>query len=105
MIFVPADFALHARLEMDIDASCRVVRQCNDAFIYGKSFEGSSGSVVEAVWIVKRYLEGVRADGKPIRELEMPDSLLCTPEGMRRAMPFVLSVESMRGWSRRVSPR
>ena len=86
---------------MDIDAACRIIRQCNDSFVYRTPFEGNWAPVFEAVAIVKSHLEGIRTDGKSIKELEISDYLLCTAQGMRWVMRYVSRVEAMRGWGRR----
>jgi hypothetical protein len=79
---------------MDIARACQTIRQCNEGFSTGDATERAEG-VVDAVRFVKSYLESVKADGKPIRDLEISESLLLTPEGMRWVMPFVLDAESL----------
>jgi hypothetical protein len=46
-------------------------------------------------------LEREKAEGKPIRELEIAEHLLMTREGIRWVMPFVLSAELMEKSRRR----
>ena len=57
--------------------------------------------VASAVGVVKAYLQRVRADGKSIHELDIPEHLAFTPEGMRWVMPSVISAEGMLAYSRR----
>ncbi len=86
---------------MDIFKACQAIRQCNDSFVLGLPMGGSYSEVVEAVWVLKAFLERVRGDGRPIRELALTDYLLCTPEGMKQVMPFVFSAESIAAISKR----
>lgn len=86
---------------MDITKACQAIRQCNDSFVLGVPMRGSYGEVVEAVRAVKAYLELVRGDGKPIRDLGLTDYLLCTPEGMAMVMPYVFSAESIAAAAKR----
>lgn len=78
----------------DIQDACRVIRHWNEVFADSKGPVEPPDGLVEAVATLKRYLEGEKADGRPIRELEVADYLLTTPEGVRWVMPFVLSAES-----------
>ncbi|MEP6505001.1 MAG: hypothetical protein ABJD97_16790 [Betaproteobacteria bacterium] len=86
---------------MNLVNACQALRQCNDSFVFGTPMDGSHHEVVEAVRVVKTYLEDVRCDGKSIRELCLTDHSLCTPEGMKQVMPYVFSAESLAAISRR----
>ena len=86
---------------MDIVKACQAIRQCNDSFVLEVPMRGTYSEVVEAVRVVKAYLELARGDGKPIRELGLSDFLLCTPEGMTLVMPFVFSAEAIAATSKR----
>lgn len=86
---------------MDIAEACRIVHQWFAFLEPGGSLRDRPGDLAGAVAQIKRYLEREKADGKPIRELEIPDHLLATMEGVRRVLPFVLSAESMENAKRR----
>ena len=79
---------------MDIGRACKTVRLWDDLFVTGRTAAVQPENLGLAVAEVKRYLETARADGKPIRELEIPDHILLTPEGVHFVMPFVVSAES-----------
>jgi hypothetical protein len=80
---------------MTIDDACKAVHRWAELH----SLASCSGSVPsglpEEVSTIKAYLEGERADGKPIIELELTEDQLMSREGIQWIMPFVLSVESM----------
>ena len=86
---------------MDIVKACQIIRHCNDSFVLGVPMRGTYAEVVAAVRVVKAYLEQVRCDGRPIRELGLSDCLLCTPEAMALVMPFVFSAESIAAVAKR----
>ena len=80
---------------MDIAEACKTVRAWEQRFATGATGSVYPGHLANAVPELKRYLEGARGDGKPIRELEIAEHLLMTRECMRWVMPYVLSAESM----------
>ncbi len=86
---------------MDITTACRALRQCNDAFVMHKKPTVDAKAAALSVATLKEYLERTRADGKPIRELDVTEDLLWTPEGIRWVMPFVFSAEGMLANERR----
>jgi hypothetical protein len=86
---------------MDIVEACKTVRVWSELFAPGASGRSVPGNLLTAVATVKHYLENAKADGKPIRELEIAEHLLMTREGVRWVMPFVLSAESMEAARRR----
>ena len=87
---------------MEIFDACETLRSCNELFCMRQKLSISSFEAVEAVRVLKAYLERARADGKPIRELDIAETLLFTPEGMRWIMPFVISAEGMLAHHRRM---
>jgi hypothetical protein len=86
---------------MTIDDACKTVHRWNDLLEPGATGRSVPGGLPEAVAEIKCYLEREKADGKPIRELEIAEHLLMTREGIRWVMPFVLSAESMEKTRRR----
>ena len=84
---------------MDIVMACRAIRHCNDSFVRGSPMRGTYSDVVQAVRVVKAYLELVSGGARPIRVLGLSDYLLCTPEGMAQVLPFVFQAESLAGIS------
>ncbi len=86
---------------MDIATACSAIRQCNDSFVRSKKPTVDAKAAALSVVTLKQYLERVRADGKPIRELDIEEDLLWTAEGMRWVMPFVISAEGMLAYERR----
>ncbi len=97
-------FATMRSAIMDISQACKTLRDCNDRFCLRQEPSIASFEAIVAVGELKSYLEGVRADGKPIRELAIAEHLLFTPEGMRWIMPFVISAEGMLAHQRRMQP-
>lgn len=89
---------------MDIATACSAIRQCNDAFVMQRNPTIDAKAAALSVATLKQFLERVRADGKPIRELDIAEVLLWTPEGMRWVMPFVTSAEGMLAYERRKQP-
>ena len=85
---------------MTIDEACRTVHAWHELLSMDES-RSTPASLPEAVAVIKAYLEREKADGKPIRELEIAEVLLMTREGVRWVMPFVLSAESMEKTKRR----
>jgi hypothetical protein len=79
---------------MDIVMACRAIRHCNDSFVLGVPMRGNYSDVVQAVRVVRAYLELVSGDARPLRDLSLSDYLICTPEGMAQVLPFVLQAES-----------
>lgn len=88
---------------MEISEACACLRDCNERFCMRQPPRTSSFEALEAVGVLKVYLERVRADGKPIRELEIAEHLLVTAEGMRWVMPFVISAEGMLASQKRMA--
>ena len=86
---------------MEIADACKAILYCNDALSQGESLIRCEPEIALSVKTITTFLERVRNDGKPIAELDIPDHLLCTPEGIRWVMPFVLSVEAMLALERR----
>ena len=86
---------------MDIVEACKTVHRWAELLAANAPGGADPGNVPEAVAEVKRYLEREKADGKPIRELEIEEHLLTTREAARWVMPFVLSAESMEASKRR----
>ncbi len=86
---------------MDITTACSAIRQCNNAFAVSKKPSVDAKAAALSVVTLKQYLERARADGKPIRELDMSEGALWTPEGIRWVMPFVLSAEGLLAHERR----
>ena len=80
---------------MDIATACRAIRQCNASFVMLKTPTLDAKAAALSVATLKDFLEQARSDGKPIRELDIEQSLLWTPQGMRWVMPFVQSAEEM----------
>ncbi len=80
---------------MDIGYACRTIRAWNDLLTPGAAHRSVPGGLPEAVTELKRYLEAARADGHPIRELEMAEQFLASPEALAIMMPFVFSAESI----------
>ena len=74
---------------MDIVEACKTIRDCNDCFSSGLLLPVSEGDLGRAVGSLKRFLELAR--GTLIHELDIADYLLCTPQGVRWVLPFVLS--------------
>ena len=85
----------------DVGDACKLIRRWNDAYIADAAPPGVGAELVAAVSVLKQYLECEKADGKSITELDVPDNLLETHEGVQWVMPFVLSAESMLAWKRR----
>ena len=86
---------------MDITEACGTIRRCNDALGLRHPLPTSEAELGHAVRTLKVFLERAKADGKSICELEVADYLLCTAEGMRWVMPFLLSAEGMLAYERR----
>ncbi len=86
---------------MDIHQACHTLRHCNEAFALQRQPALGEADAVAAVAALKQFLERVKADGKPIRELEIAPPLLFTREGLRWVMPFVISAEAMLAHERR----
>ena len=86
---------------MEIVEACQTVHVWAELFAPGATGRSVPGNLLIAVATVKRYLENAKADGKPIRELEIAEHLLTTREGVRWVMPFVLSAESIEASKRR----
>lgn len=86
---------------MDIVTACSAIRQCNDSFVMSRKPTVDAKAAALSVQTLKQYLERARADGKPIRELEIEEGLLWTAQGMRWVMPFVTSAEAMLAHERR----
>jgi len=86
---------------MDIATSCSTIRQCNECFVMRKASTVDATGAASAVQVLKQFLERARADGRPIRELDIAEHLLWTEEGMRWVMPFVFSAEAMLAHERR----
>jgi hypothetical protein len=80
---------------VDIGYACKTIRAWNDLLSPGAGRRSVPGGLPEAVMELKRYLEVARGDGKPIRELDIPEPHLTSPEALRCVMPFVLSAESI----------
>jgi hypothetical protein len=80
---------------VDIGYACKTIRAWNDLLTPGAVRRSVPGGLPEAVIELKRYLEVARGDGKPIRELDIPEQFLASPEALRRVMPFVVSAESI----------
>ena len=86
---------------MDIAEACKTVHRWAE-LLASHAPEGTApGNLPEAVAEVKRYLEREKADGKPIRELQIAEHLLSTREAAQWVMPFALSAESMEAAKRR----
>ena len=88
----------------EVQEACKLIHKWNEFFLGGRDPPVGPPGLVVAVATVKRYLERERADGKPIRELEVAEHLLATREGIRWVLPFVLSAESMEASRRRTTP-
>ena len=86
---------------MDILQACRTLRHCNECFAMRRPPTLGDAAAADALLTLKLYLERMKADGKPIRELEVAPPLLYTREGMQWVMPFVLSAEAMLAHERR----
>jgi hypothetical protein len=86
---------------MDIAAACKIIRKCNDTYL-ARDANVEAASVVVALHVLKDYLENVRADGKPIHELDLALPELITPEEVLRVMPYVFSAESREAFKRRL---
>lgn len=80
---------------MDIGYACRTIRAWNDLLTPGATCRSVPGGLPEAVAELKRYLEVARGDGNPIRELDIAEQFLASPEALRIVMPFVHSAESL----------
>ena len=80
---------------MDIDDACKTVHRWAELLSPSSRAGSIPGGLPEAVAVIKAYLEREKADGKPIKELEIADDLPKTREGIRWVMPFALSAESM----------
>lgn len=87
---------------MTVDDACKTVRAWHKLFSISES-RSAPASLPQAVAVIKAYLEREKADGKPIRELEIAEALLMTREGTRHVMPFVLSAESIEAAKRRMA--
>ena len=87
---------------MEILEACKMLRQCNERFCMRQEPAIGSHEASMAVQALKSFLERARADGKPIQELDIAESLLFTPEGLRWVMPFVISAEGMLAYKRRM---
>lgn len=81
--------------EMAIGQACDTVRLWSDLFTTGSTRRTHPGDLVGAVAVLKRYLEAVRGDGRPVLTLEIAAPLLATREGIRAIMPFVLIAEAL----------
>ena len=79
---------------MQIAQACKIIRNCNEAMV-SYAVPPPCAEVPLALVTLKQYLEAVRADGKPIDELLISESVLLTPQGMRWVMPFVTSAEAI----------
>jgi hypothetical protein len=90
---------------MEILEACKTLRHCNERFCMLQEPAVGSLEASMAVQALKSFLETVRADGKPIQELDIAEALLFTPEGMRWVMPFVISAEGMLAYQRRKEQR
>jgi hypothetical protein len=88
---------------VEIAVACKTIRAWNDFFLMKSASAAAPDGLPEAVFEVKRYLENTRADGKPIRELDVATDLLYTPEAIRWVMPFVFSAESLEASRRRAA--
>ena len=88
---------------MTIDEACKTVHRWAELLEPRSSGGGVPASLSDAVATIKAYLEREKADGKPIRELEMTNDQLMSREGIRWVMPFVLSAESMEAMKRRAA--
>lgn len=86
---------------MDIATACKTVHEWADIYSPDGKQRPTPPSLIEAVSLIKAYLEREKADGKPIKELEIAPNLLCTREGVRWVMPFAMSAESMEATKRR----
>ena len=86
---------------MDIAEACKTVHRWAELFASNAPDGTDPGNLPEAVAEVKRYLEREKADGKPIRELQIAEHLLVTREAAQWVIPFVLSAESMEASKRR----
>ena len=87
---------------MEIVEACKALRQCNERFCMKQEPTIDSLDASMAVQALKFFLERVRADGKPIQELDIAEALLFTPEGLRWVMPIVISAEGMLAYQRRL---
>ena len=67
---------------MDIGYACKTIRAWNDLLTPGAPSRAVPGGLPEAVTELKRYLEVARGDGKPIRELDIPEQFLASPEAL-----------------------
>ncbi|MFL6698689.1 MAG: hypothetical protein ACJ8GJ_16105 [Vitreoscilla sp.] len=88
-------------ISADALRACKLIRGWNDALVTGAAPPTAPSALAEAVVGVKRYLEREKADGKPIRQLEIAEQALATPDGLRSVMPFVFSAEAMEAAKRR----
>jgi hypothetical protein len=79
---------------MNISDACKTIRRCNES-IQSYSASLDCEQVALAVSTLKSYLETARADGKPIDELLISESMLLTPQGMSWVMSFVTAAEAM----------
>ena len=95
------EFAMLDSLSADALQACKLIRGWNDALVTGAVPPTPRSALAEAVIGVKRYLEREKADGKPIRQLEIAEQALATAEGVRSVMPFVFSAEAMEAAKRR----
>jgi len=86
---------------MDIQLACQTLRHCNECFVTGAPPRWSGADAFAAAQAVKRFLERAKADGRPIRELDIAEPLLYTRQGLQRVMPYVFSVEAMLAHERR----
>lgn len=86
---------------MDILQACATLRHCNECFVMRRPPTLGEADASDAVLTLKRFLERMKADGKPIRELEIAPPLLYTPAGMQWVLPFVLDAEAMLAHERR----
>ncbi len=86
---------------MDIATACKTVHDWADVFYPDGKPHSTPASLVDAVAVIKAYLEREKADGKPITELEIVQHMLMTREGIRWVMPFAISAESMEAKKRR----
>lgn len=86
---------------MDITQACKTIRHCNDRYCSRLTPTVDNADALEAVLTLQRYLQQVRGDGKTIHELQLEERFLCSPQGMRSVMPFLLSAESLLATERR----
>ena len=79
---------------MDIQEACRTLRVCNEAFAERRQPYVRSAVAAKAVQVLKSHLQAVRADGRRIRELELAERVMFTPEGITGVMAYVLLAQT-----------